>query len=223
MSQIAGHLGAGLDVRSSVRASALSFADGRWAAQTDKGVFRASAVVLTPPTPQSLELLQRGDVALPVEAQSALERIVYDPCIAVLALLDGPSSIPPPGGLRLPGEPLAWIADNAVKGISPHENSVIVHAGPEFSRERLESDLEETGTMILEAAAPWLGSRVKTVQVHRWRYSKPAVLHPEPCLVVQEPGILVFAGDAFAGPRVEGAALSGLAAAESLIDTRRMP
>ncbi len=59
-------------------------------------------------------------------------------------------------------------------------------------------------------------------QVHRWRYSRPALLHPERCFVAQagagqDAGSLVFTGDAFGEARVEGAALSGKAAAAALL------
>jgi hypothetical protein len=55
-------------------------------------------------------------------------------------------------------------------------------------------------------------------QVHRWRYSRPVVAHPEACLFTQEPALLAFAGDAFGTPRVEGAFLSGRAAAQALLN-----
>ncbi|NIW19869.1 NAD/FAD-dependent oxidoreductase, partial [candidate division KSB1 bacterium] len=45
----------------------------------------------------------------------------------------------------------------------------------------------------------------------------PVKTYPEPCYVMEAPASLILAGDAFGGPRVEGAALSGLAAAEKLI------
>jgi predicted NAD/FAD-dependent oxidoreductase len=51
---------------------------------------------------------------------------------------------------------------------------------------------------------------IENIQIHRWRYSQPARLHDESFLVAEGVQNLVFAGDAFAGPKVEGAALSGL-------------
>jgi renalase len=61
-----------------------------------------------------------------------------------------------------------------------------------------------------------LGSVPVKTQLHRWRYRLPLRVHPERCVMVCEPAPLVFAGDAFGGPRVEGAALSGLAAGAAL-------
>ena len=51
------------------------------------------------------------------------------------------------------------------------------------------------------------------MQLKRWRYALPTTLYSERCLVATGLLTLVFAGDAFGGPRVEGAALSGLATA----------
>ena len=63
--------------------------------------------------------------------------------------------------------------------------------------------------------APWLGAPVVSATLHRWKFSEPKTIHPERCVWLSELG-LGFAGDAFGGPRVEGAALSGLALAALL-------
>ena len=62
------------------------------------------------------------------------------------------------------------------------------------------------------------GRAIVTSQVKRWRFATPQAIWPEPCWSTDRraPAPLVLAGDAFAGPRVEGAALSGLAAAAAL-------
>ena len=48
--------------------------------------------------------------------------------------------------------------------------------------------------------------------LHRWKFSEPKTTHAERCVWLPDVA-LGFAGDAFGGPKVEGAALSGLALA----------
>jgi predicted NAD/FAD-dependent oxidoreductase len=110
---------------------------------------------------------------------------------------------------------MAWVSDNTQKGIcagADAGSSITMHAGPVFSRAHWD-DATRTAGFLLQRAAPWLGARVKHFQTHRWKFSQPTHIHDEPVLSVRCPAQLAFAGDAFGGARVEGATLSGLAAA----------
>ena len=62
-----------------------------------------------------------------------------------------------------------------------------------------------------------LAPTVVEISLARWRYSWVTTLHPDPCLVASYDPPLLFCGDAFGQPKVEGAALSGLAAADYLL------
>ena len=73
-----------------------------------------------------------------------------------------------------------------------------------------------SGRQLLRAAEAWPDSDVTEFQVHGWRYSKPIHVEQSKCLVLNEAPWLLLAGDAFGGPRVEGAALSGWGAADIL-------
>jgi len=65
--------------------------------------------------------------------------------------------------------------------------------------------------------APWLGkANVVGRKLHRWRFSEPARQFGQPCLWLPDQRI-GFCGDAFGGPRVEGAAISGLALARQVL------
>lgn len=217
MTTVPKQLAAALPVQTGVTVTAVAW-DGHFVARTaDDRLFRADRLLLTPPVPQSLALLDAGGITLPAAARAGLDAVRYAPCFAVVAALDGPSAVPTPGGVwPVGGEPLAWLADNAQKGISDRP-TVTLHAGPAFSAAHFDADPDDVARALLDAAAPWLGSAVVRYQVQRWRYSIPTVLHPEPFLLPDRPGALAFAGDAFAGPRVEGAARSGLLAARALL------
>ena len=214
MRSIPAHLARKVNVRLKQTATSARY-DGRWLVETEGGeAFTAATLLLTPPVPRSLALL--GTAALSPEARRTLEQIDYAPCIALLAILDGPSSVPPPGGLWPSGSVISWMADNEQKGIS-RRPAVTVHGSPEFSSVHFESADDEVAHLLLAEARPWLGSDVIAHQLQRWRYSLPVHLHDRRYLFTTDPGPVVFAGDAFAGPRVEGAALSGLAAAGALL------
>jgi len=216
MTGVAKHLARDLPLLLGERIALLRRDREGWVTALESGEeISARAVLLTPPVPQSLALLEAGDVELPQSTITRLEEIDYERCIAVMAVVDGPTRIPHPGGLAPAEGPIAWIADNEMKGVSATP-AVTIHATAAFSLERWDRDRKETGRELLRAADSWLGSNVTDFQVHGWRYSKPLRLEQEPCLTMSEVPPLVMAGDAFAGPRVEGAALSGWAAAEAL-------
>ncbi len=218
MSSLAKHLALGLEIVQEKQVSALhQMTDHRSISMADGEVWSAKAIILTAPVPQSLVLLEAGGIVLEPVLKMRLSAIQYERCLAVMAVLDGPSRMPPLGGFAPTQGPIAWIADNQLKGVSA-EPAVTIHATDEFSVARWDQDRDETARMLIAAADKWLGVGIKSFQIHGWRFSKPKQTDPSSCAVVSTAPPLVLAGDAFAGPRVEGAALSGWAAAEAVID-----
>lgn len=214
MTAIAEHLSLGLDVRTGLEVNSLRRDEQRWQVVAGGIAHEAHALVLTPPS--SLALVDKNGLSLPTEARSALENIVYDPCIAVMAVPKGSGAVPEPGGVQIGGDPLFWVADNRQKGISVAP-ALTVHAGPEWSREHLHRDDETVSRLLLEEARDYVGMDVEAAAVYRWEYSQPVETHDERFIYVEGPPPLVFCGDAYGGPKVEGAVLSGLAAAERLL------
>ena len=216
MTSIAEHLALGLDIKTGVEVSSLRRDEQDWQVAAGGIVHKAHALVLTPPS--SLALTDKNGLSLPTEARSALENIVYDPCIAVMALPKGSGAVPEPGGVQIGDDPLFWVADNRQKGISGVP-ALTVHAGPEWSREHLCSDDETVSRLLLEEARDYVGTEVEAAAVYRWEYSQPVGLYEERFVYVEGPPPLVFCGDAYGGPKVEGAVLSGIAAAEKLLQS----
>jgi len=92
MNAVAKHLARDLDVRLSSRIVAIAAVADEWSVLlADGSTVSADALVITAPVPQALELLDAGDTPLDAGDRAALEIIRYDPCLAVLAPLTGPS------------------------------------------------------------------------------------------------------------------------------------
>ncbi len=194
-----------------VRAPSQERGESGWDLVIDDGTVRSSdAVILTSPLPQSLALL----VDSGIELDPTLMRTEYDRTIALLALLDGPPAIPTPGAVQDGDDVFSFIGDNKAKGVSPVE-AVTFHANPEWSRAHWDDDA--LPGLLRDAARPWIGTAsIIEAQVKKWRLATPRTIWPDPCWV-SEDGPIVLAGDAFAGPKVEGAHNSGLAAAHALL------
>jgi renalase len=221
MTSIPKYLASGLAVRTGERAVRVDVRAGGWEVACESGLrLEASALVLAMPVPQALELAASGDYGLPDSSRLRLEAVSYDPCLALMVVLDGSGGVPEPGGMQIKGEPLDWIGDNQRKGIS-EAPAMTIHAGPEWSRAHFEDDEAEIEERLISFASDRLGADLSSSVVEsslaRWRYSWVTNAHPEPFLAASGDPVLLFCGDAFDQPKVEGAALSGLAVADYLL------
>ena len=187
--------------------------------QADGTSVASDALVLTAPVPQSLALLDAGGVSLDPAVRAELDTVRYFATLALLVTVGGDPAIPEPGGVQLPEtEPFTFVADNQRKGISAAP-AVTLHANHAYSAARYDDDPDEVRAELLELAGPWLGeATVIEAQLKKWLYAGPIEPLPDECIVTTAAGApLVFAGDAFGGPKVEGAARSGMAAAAALL------
>lgn len=227
------HLASGLDVRLGCRVEAVALepataSGGRvWSITTDAGdVHRAQtlALALPPPSIRTLLVPLGPHDAAVAEALRQLEPVDVEPCLTVMAryAADTPA---PLWDVCLPGAGHAVeriLHDSSKRPGAPHL-TLVLQAGPEFSRAHVDRpEAEWSRRLIDEAAAshgPWIAAPA-SMQPHRWRYAR-VVAGTElggPLVATCEGGaVLGLAGDGFhpAGG-VEGAFLSGRALAAAL-------
>ncbi len=188
-----------------------------WVAKTASGkAFSGKHLIMTAPLPQSLALLNSTGLDYAGDQQEALSKIQYEKGLATLLVLDGPSGLNVPGGLKVADGPLTWIGDNQQKGISPNVPTITLHANSAFADLHWDSPNELRGPLMIEAAASYLNANIIEYNCHRWGFTIAKKSWPEKSF--HNPELkLTLAGDAFGGPRVEGAALSGMNAARNIL------
>jgi len=216
------------EIRTGVHATLIGMDSGRVRIVMDAGTreeavvetISAAAAIVTSPVPQSLDLMAAGGLLAEgggVDAKALLQlaTVAYDPCFALMLVLDRPSLVPPPGAIVFEAGPVAWLADNQRKGISATP-AITVHASGSFSRQHFDDPPEEVTAALIDLVRPWIDGDPATVIVgqslHRWKFALPTTIIPAPLVAVSSQPPIVCCGDAFGGPRVEGAASSGLAA-----------
>jgi len=216
MNALGKFLAEGLDIRREAKVVSVRRVENIWEVEIEhQSNLRVGRLALTAPVPQSLALLKAGNVELPAQLVGGLAELRYNPCLALLVTLSG-TSLVPAEGVALPDGPVRWIADNVKKGVSPTgKAAVTVHLSPAFAAEHYAKTELELFPMIEPIIASWLGGTVLNVALHRWKFSEPITTYPAPCVWQEDLG-LGFAGDAFGGARVEGAALSGWALADKM-------
>ena len=217
MNQLAKRLAHGLDVTVDTVIETVAAGDGRWALRSASREFTADAVVLTPPVPQSLAIVDAGGVDLASPVRDQLDAIRYERSLVLLVVLSSPPRAVP-GGVLFDEGPFRIIVDNHAKGISS-EPAVTLQLGPELSAALWDSPPDEVLDELLARADRWLGhTDVVAAQVKRWRYAEATAPSVVPIVATTVEGSpLVFAGDAFAGGGVAGAHRSGRTAADHLV------
>ncbi len=215
MKAIAHHLGADLNVRLETRIVRLQRVGNGWqvtdAAGRCDGPF--SHVLVSLPAPQAAELL--GDHALAAEVRA----IPMTPCWAVLAAFDGRVEVPWDGAF-VHGSPLVWVARNSSKpGRDYSRDCWVLHASPEWSSAHQDVERDTVKATLLSAFTHITALAALNpihLDVHRWLFSATPLSVDRLVLFDDDVG-LVVCGDWLAGGRVEGAFLSGVAAADCLL------
>ena len=98
----------------------------------------------------------------------------------------------------------------------------VLHASPDWSQANLELEPPAVAQLLFEAFRDALGGFdpvAAHLDAHRWRFALPTEPLPESCLFDARLR-LAACGDWCGGPRVEGAFLSGCAAADCMMRLR---
>ena len=122
------------------------------------------------------------------------------------------------GAIQLLDDPyLAFISDNQAKGVSSLP-ALTVHLTNETSLDLWEESDETIIHFTLDKLTTHLSNvDVASKAVTRWRYAGPVEVIPDLSISWNSRPSLVIAGEAFNGPKVEGAFNSGIDAANKAI------
>jgi len=187
----------------------LKWLENRWILTFDTGqTLECDVLVMTMPPEQARALLADPEVD---ELIGGVEML---PCWALMLVLDKPLFAEYDAAFVNRG-PLAWVAGQWSKPGRPATDAWVLHASPEWSSLHLEKSSHEVLDRLIEAARELPLSqafKVESAFAHRWRYA--LARQPLNCGAIWLGSKnLALAGDWCHGSRVEGAFLSGIAAA----------
>jgi len=222
MNALTKHLANGLqDIRLNHKIVTATHDEQGWIFQDDNGdLYTSNALIMTPPMPQTIAILEDGATFLPAEQKSQMEAIHYAPCLTGIFWIDGGRvTLPAPGAIQRRTGNITWIADNYQKGISPNGIVVTVQASEDYSTQLWDAPDDRILNALITDLRIFMDERVhiREAQLKRWRYSRPVNPRSDYCMIVPVEQPLVLAGDCFANARVEGAVLSGLHAGEEML------
>lgn len=212
MNAICKHISADLDIRFQTRVAPLKRDDDVWHVTGDDGgrLGTFDVAVVSAPAGQTADLLE----AAPSLAARARSTVMHE-CWAVMLAFRQSLGLEF-GGAFVHGSPLSWIARNSSKpGRNAEPETWVLHASAEWSHAHIEASAESveeqlTGEFWRAIGLPPTPANFRTA--HRWRLSLPPEPLADSCLFDAEIK-LAACGDWCAGPRVEGAFLSGTSAA----------
>ncbi|MBX9667076.1 MAG: NAD(P)-binding protein [Candidatus Obscuribacterales bacterium] len=147
-----------------------------------------------------------------------LENVEMKPCLALQVAFSDRINLSF-DGIRLDDEVISWVArDSSKPGRSPGERWVI-HASPDWSMGNYGESNETIEKSLLERFATVFNITLASIQfakIQKWRFALP-IATPDWGCIADRGAAVFYCGDWCAGPRVEGAYLSGTKAAEAII------
>ena len=229
MSRLGKYLAEGIEVIREFQVDSVVRDEGLWTLTATPAhpasPVAARALFLSAPPPQALKLAGEH---LSAEQRALVERISCEPCVAVIARYPEGTELPPWRGIQVrdPESRLSWMAWDSSRRAKTHATApiAVLHGSAVFSRRWLNASKEEltmAGRELLDDAAmiggSWMGSPLEFA-VHRWRYAHSEGPNaPGGFLRADTASPLYLIGDGLNGGRVEGAWLSGIAAAEDFL------
>ena len=227
MTTLAKVLAENLTIERTTKVSRLTLtADSHWGVTTETGqVFTARALILTPPPSQSLALL--GSVAEGIDGLAAARDVQLEPCLAVVAGYEPMARHLDkiPIGLRWQSDPvLTWSAVDSSKRSNSPAPVLVFHTTPKFAREHELEDPQLALAQVLEHATqqinPFIPLDLRSPDwsfAHYWRYAQPLNPLSSQWVGSAVPAPLILSGCWCNDGRLEGAFLSGQAAAQGLL------
>lgn len=203
----------GLNISLGVRVSKLSKADGQWTLHFENGQAQNGFdhVISAVPSVQAIDLLPDS-----FSGMKQIKATKMDACFALMIGFEGYHDF---GwdSLRVNNNVNAWLAVNSDKpGRNKAVTTLMVHSAPEWSNTHAEADRGWVQAQMESSASKLCGVDVSNAPhrvLHRWLYSSVSASPQQSALYDPALG-LAACGDWCLGGRVEGAYLSGLAAAD---------
>lgn len=221
-----------LEVISTTRIVRIEQCRAKWDLIDDEGrrYEDYDAVLLTPPAPQTIDLLQcskLGDATVPELLTSVLAKAEYHSQFAVIMNFPSPVTMPGDCFALINSDrehPLAWVShENGKAGHVPNgESLLIAQMSPAWTAEHYDTPAEEIITEALSAVRKVISSDLPEptwADTQRWRFAHPhTAVNPDNLQSALPPGVFV-AGDALVGKgRIGGAIETGLDAASHMVD-----
>lgn len=211
------HLAEDLKIKRNTCVSSIDPADGKWQITdtTGEDVGTFDWVILNCPPKQCLTILNGQSVL-----SEQIADVEMDPCWAMMLTTEDLGDIDFDGAFVANG-PLSWIAHDGSKP-RRHETDAVtnwtLHASAKWSKDHLECCPSQIKSELLLAFEDAVKKKVRPLhcKVHRWRYALPKVALEEQCLWDPVAG-LGACGDWCFSPKIEGAFLSGMAMAGTLL------
>ncbi|MFM2097149.1 MAG: hypothetical protein RIS70_4273 [Planctomycetota bacterium] len=219
MTAIARHLAADLPLQLDTRIARASLDGGSWKLLDEAGRQHGpfDQLVVSFPAPQSATLLADHPFAPEIQA------VAMTPCWTVMAAFTQPISAAWDGAF-VHHSSLGWVARNSSKpGRNASAECWVFQATAAWSTAHLETPRAEIPALLLAEFQRLVGSELPPttyLEAHRWMYSATATQSEKNTIseqrVLFDPARkLAVCGDWICGGRVEGAFLSGLAAADA--------